>query len=232
MKELYDKLLVFLINEDKENAVKICMDSLENKDVSVADLYEKILGPSLNVIVDVYPDEEDLIWREHVRSGIIRSIIELSYTYVLKERNEWGNYNKGKVIVMCPDFEDHELGARMVADFFTIAGYETTFIGAKTPRKTLLKAIEIISPDYVSISVTNNFNLVSTRKIIEEIKRVSNKNIRILLGGRAFSSNPDIYKEIGGDYLLHSSQDIINLEKGVDWFEISSWYSKKIPEIK
>ena len=216
MKELYDKLIVFLLNEDKENAVKLCIDSLENKEISVEDLYEKVLAPGLNIIVEDYKNEEDLIWREHVRSSIIRSIIELSYPYVLKEKREFGNANKGKVMVICPDFEDYELGARMVADFFIIAGYETTFIGAKTPRKTLLRAIEIISPDYVSISVTNNYNLVLTLKIIEEMKRVSDKNIKILLGGRAFSSNPELFKEIGGDYLLNSFHDIFDLEKGVD----------------
>ena len=214
--ELYDKLLVFLKAEDKENAVKLCINSLENKDVSVVDLYEKVLTPALNSIIDDYPNDEDLIWREHVRSGIVRSIVELSYIYVLRERKELGNDGKGKVIVMCPDFEDHELGARMVSDFFTIAGYETTFIGAKTAHKTVLKAIEIISPKYISISVTNNFNLFSTKKIIEKIKNSTDQKISILLGGRVFISNPKIYKEIGGDYLLKNFQDILNLEKGVE----------------
>jgi methanogenic corrinoid protein MtbC1 len=60
----------------------------------------------------------------------------------LEERDHLGKKKEEKVIVMCPEFEDHDMGARMVSDFFTIAGYEAVFIGAKTPIKTILKAVE------------------------------------------------------------------------------------------
>ncbi len=216
MKDLLEKLIVFLQNEDKENALNLCISALKNKSISVVDLYESILTPALNNIIKEYKEDEELIWREHVRSGIIRSIIESAYPYVLEERNSNGNKNKGNVIVMCPEFEDHELGARMVSDFFTIAGYNTTFIGAKTPQKTILKAIEIVAPKYLCISVTNYYNLISVKKTIGSIKESVDYEITFLLGGNAFVSNPSAYKEVGGDLLLSNFDDIQNLDKGVE----------------
>lgn len=217
MKQILEKLVDYLKAEDKESAINLCISYLENKQVSIIELYESILTPALNNIIDEYEDdEENLIWNEHVRSGIIRSIVECSYPYVLEKRRELGLENMGSVIVMCPRFEDHELGARMISDFFTIAGYDSTFIGANTPEKTIIKAIESIKPKYVSMSVTNYYNLVATKKTLDHIKSTVNNQITFLLGGFAFSSNPNSYKEIGGDKLLNSFNDILDLSKGVE----------------
>ncbi len=216
MEVLYEKLLALLQEENKEKAFNLCISALKEKDIYIVDLYQSILSPALNHIIEEYPNDDDLIWREHVRSGIIRNIIEAAFPYVLGERDNYGGKNKGSVIVMCPEYEDHDLGARMVSDFFTIAGYNSIFIGAKTPRSTILKAVEIVSPEYLCISVTNYYNLISVKKTIESIKLSTNNKITFLLGGSAFLSNPNAYKEVGGDYLLNSFQDIIDLSKGVE----------------
>lgn len=216
MKDLYDKILASLQDENKENALNLCISALKEKSISVVDLYLNILTPAINNIIHEYEDEEDLIWREHVRSGIVRNIVESSYPYVLEERNKNEMKNNGNVIVMCPEFEDHDLGARMISDFFTIAGYNSTFIGAKTPKKTILKAVEIVRPRYLCISITNYYNLISVKKTIQSIKENLDYKITFLLGGSAFISNPNAYIEVGGDFLLNNFQDIQNLVRGVE----------------
>lgn len=212
MENLYENLMKFLRKEDKENSFRLCMEALNS--VSVVELYESILTPVLNSIIEEYDlDRESLIWKEHVRSGIIRSIVEGSYAFVLKERDGLGYKNKGNVLVLCPQFEDHELGARMVSDFFTIAGYKVTFIGANTPEITLLKAIQDVKPRYICISVTNHYNLVATKKTIDKINKTINFEGKFILGGSAFYSDPDMYKKVGGDKLLKSFEDILKLDK-------------------
>lgn len=212
---MYEKLLDYLKQEDKEKALDLCISSLDNGVVSVVDLYQSVLTPALNNIINEYEDdEENLIWKEHLRSGIIRTIVESAYPYVLKARDKIGKINGERVIVMCPRFEDHDLGARMVSDFFTIAGFDTSYIGANTPERTILKAIESIKPKYISMSITNYYNLVAAKKTIDSIKD-TNQEVIFLLGGQAFNSNPYSYKDIGGDYLLNNFQDILNLAREV-----------------
>lgn len=75
MNEYYLKLLHFLQNEDKEKSLSYCMNLLSEKKVTVVELYEQILRPALNNIIAEYPDQDELIWREHVRSSIVRTII-------------------------------------------------------------------------------------------------------------------------------------------------------------
>lgn len=55
----------------------------------------------------------------------------------------------------------------MVADFFYLEGFNATFVGTRTPASTIHKAIEVVEPDYLVISVTNFYNFASIKKTIE-----------------------------------------------------------------
>lgn len=214
MDKLYKQLLEYLQREDKQGALNLCIDALKKKEIDVVSLYESMLGPALNnIIYEHQDDENNLIWKEHVRSAIIRTIIENAYPFVLKERARKARVNGQDVIVMCPRFEDHDLGARMVSDFYTIAGFNSTFIGANTPERTILKAIESIRPKYVSISVSNYYNLVAVKKTINQINQTFDYKIKFIVGGNAFKSNSDTFADLGGDLLLKSYADILELSK-------------------
>ena len=212
MNELYEKVLSALQKEDKETALKLSIDALKNEEISVVELYEEVLTPALAHVVEEYEEIDDLIWREHVRSGIIRTIIESAYPFVLEARDNT-TIQDDRVIVMCPEFEEHELGARMVADFFRIEGFDTTFVGARTPLKTVLKAIEVIKPKYLVVSVTNFFNILSVKNLIDAIKNDGNDDLVFVLGGRAVSANPVKAENIGADILLQGHDAITKLRQ-------------------
>lgn len=215
VEELYEMLLIALKEHDKEKAVKISIEALENKVVDIITLYESIIGPALNNVIDEFEDEDMLIWQEHIRSEIIISIIENAYLYVLKERDERKIKIDKKVMVLCPKFEDHLIGAKMVTDIFTIAGYETVFLGANTPWKTIIKSIESIRPDIISMSVTNFYNLIESKKTIDSIRAEFDYKIEFILGGYAFKGSIDTYKKIGGDIYLEKLEDIYSLAEEV-----------------
>lgn len=210
MHELYQQILQALQMEDKEQAVKLSMDALENKHVTVMELYESILSPALASIINEYEDEGDLIWKEHVRSAIIRTIIESAYPYILKEQAPVMG-ERENVIVMCPELEDHELGAKMVSDFFQIAGFNSYFIGARTPLKTIVNAIKDVKPKCLVISVTNFYHILSVKRLIENIKDVTNSDLTFILGGRAIDANPDSVKNTGAHIHLRNFEDIQQL---------------------
>lgn len=213
MEEFYNEVLLALQAEDKERAVLLSINALKEEKISVVDLYEKILSPGLASVVDEYPIIEDLIWREHVRSGIIRTIIESAYPYILEQRKEPSGQ---KVIVLCPEFEEHELGARMVADFFRLEGFDATFVGARTPVNTIHKAIEMVEPNYLVISVTNFYNFVSVKKTIEDIREKSTHDLTIVVGGRAISANPEAVEFVDADFELSGYEAIKKLKEGAE----------------
>jgi methanogenic corrinoid protein MtbC1 len=187
---------------------------LEEKKIDIVTLYTNILAPCLNNMKGNIEEGGVCIWKEHVRSSIIRTVIECCYPYVIKEKNElYKDVNYGKVIVICPSEEYHEIGARMVADFFTLSGYETIFVGSNTPKDEFIKVIDYINPKYLAISVTNYYNLVGVKDTIHKIRNSSNNKLIILVGGRAFKNNPEVVKKIGADRFIYNFNDIKNLQK-------------------
>ncbi|HOK63569.1 MAG TPA: cobalamin-dependent protein, partial [Soehngenia sp.] len=130
------------------------------------------------------------------------------------ERDNIGINHDENIIVLCPKFEEHEIGARMAADFFTIVGFKTTYIGANTPEDTLSLAVEKLKPKYISMSVTNYYNLIEAKRAIDRLRQKDNYSGEIILGGYAFVSDPQVYKRIGGDYLLSNFNEILKFSKG------------------
>lgn len=201
----------YLDNEDRYACVDFALSGLKNGDFSITQLYEEILKPSLNRIGSPGSEGKTSIWQEHVKSSIVRTIIENCYIYVIKER-EKRNFNSGKkALVLCPDGENHEIGARMVTDFMTLYGIDAIFIGSSTPKEEFIDAVQTIRPDVVSISVTNYLNLVSAKKTIAYIREKSGQDMMIVVGGSAFCNNPGIFRELGADRLINSIEDIQKL---------------------
>ena len=205
MEKEYKIFYNYLKKQDKYNAIRYVKELL--KDISINELYENILGRALTEVGHKVDTKDINIWHEHMYSAIIISVIENCYSYVCD--NSLKSNNK-KVIVACPKEELHDIGARMVSDFFTLNGYETTYIGCNTPTKDIINAINTIKADYIAISVTDYYNLSTTKDLIREIKESC--KVEVIVGGSAFINNPKFYIEIGADHYMVKYDDIKNLK--------------------
>lgn len=213
MEKILEKFNVLFEEENKEEGVNYIIDMLEKQEIDVISLYEEVLTPALNEMVCRLEDKRICIWKEHVKTAIVRTIVECAYPYVIKERNERNLEKKGISVVLCPPEEYHDLGARMVADFFTICGYESIFIGSNTPYKDFYNAIDVIRPEIVAISVSDYYNLVVTKKLISQIKSAVNYPLTIAVGGQAFNAHPEHYQLVGADFYIKDFQDIVNISE-------------------
>lgn len=199
----------YLGTYDKDCTIEYSMSLLSEKKITVQELYEKILTPSLNSISMTRAEEASEIWKEHLMTNIVRTIIECAYPYVLKEKQiHKGEYKTQRVIIVCPEEEYHEIGARMGADFFVIMDYEVFYIGCNTPKETLYSAIETLHPDVIAISITNTLNLVSLKRIVKELKEKTGSSVKILLSGSAFIHANKSEKDFNADGLVLTLKDI------------------------
>ena len=217
MHPLYDRFLFYLDKEDRFGCVDLILNRVQENEVDIVTLYNEILTPSLRESFCQEKQKTICVWEEHVRSSIIRTVIECCYPYVVKERDEkYRSLPKGRVIVVCPPEELHEIGARMVADFFTLCGFDATFVGANTPQADILDAAGYVKPKYIAVSVSNYYNLVAARKTIQKInefRETTDSEFKILAGGLAFEQNPSACDDAGVDMVLQSFEDIKNLSQ-------------------
>ncbi|MGB4659783.1 MAG: cobalamin-dependent protein [Mobilitalea sp.] len=211
MEKILKEFEVYFEDENKEEAVKYVLEKLQKKEIDIIDLYTHILTPLLNNMKCKLEDKRICIWKEHIKTGIVRTIVECSYPFVIQKRDELHRNKRGFAAVLCPPEEYHDLGARMVADFFTIAGYDAIFVGSNTPYKDFYNAIDVIQPEIVAISVSNYYNLVATKRLIEEIKSAVKTPIKVVVGGYAFTEDDNKYKVVGADYYAKTYEDIIGI---------------------
>ena len=122
---LKEDFIALLERKDKAGCIEAVTSALSRGQIDVVTLYDDVLRQAL--IADFCKEDEGgsyCIWEEHIRTSIVRTVIENCYPYVIKERKErYGAANGEKVLVVCPTEEYHDIGARMVADFFTFLGY-------------------------------------------------------------------------------------------------------------
>jgi len=216
MADFRGEFLASLDSEDRAACVEMALHRLEMGHTDVLGLYREVLDPALNEWQCKEAEADICVWKEHVRTSIVRTVVEAAYPYVVKEAAR-RNLAKGKgarVAVLCPPDELHELGARMVADFFTLAGFEATFVGASTPIDDFVAALGHIRPKFVAISVTNPYNLIALRKTIERIHGRLPEGTRVIVGGRAVMHDPDLAKRIGADMVMNTFEEISKLQGG------------------
>jgi MerR family transcriptional regulator, light-induced transcriptional regulator len=215
MHPLYQEFISGLDRLDKEHCLQLILSKLDKHEIDIVKLYTEVLTPAQYENLSAKMNEEDSIWEEHLRTSIIRTIIECCYPYVIKERDhKYISPLKNKAIVLCPPEELHEIGARMAADYFTLCGLNVLFIGANTPQRAILNGIKYFQPQYVCISITNYYNLVATRNAIQNIIEI--KGIfpfQVILGGQACRSNPQACSQMGADLILDTFEDIQSLAK-------------------
>ncbi len=202
-KKSYNTFLKLVDREDKDQALLFILDLLDNGE-SIVSVYQNYLIPVLALYECPIEDEEICIWKEHARTSIIRTILEVTYQYIIKSKEK--KINKS-IITICPQEEYHEIGAIIVSHYFSLLGFEAKYIGANTPNETILSAIKVLQPDYIAISVTNYYNLVVTKRLTNEI-RTQYPDVKIIVGGQVFKK-PKSLNQIEYDHLLNDFDDIL-----------------------
>lgn len=207
-----DKLVIEFKKILKEGNRKEVLDyiihKIDNKEIDVIDLYCKVIMPLLNNMECDLEDKNICKWKEQVKGSIIRTVIECLYPYVIMKKEESNYSKKGVAVVMCPPEEYYDIEARIMSDFLTILGYESVFVGANTPYKDFYDAISYVNPELVLISVSNYYNVVSTKKIIDDLKNRVDGELKIVVFGLAFDEDEKLYKNVGADYQIKCYEEL------------------------
>ncbi len=218
LEQQYEAFRALLDAEDKEACVLFALARLDAGDLDIVELYEDVLARAAREQQCTRRGRQLCIWEEHVRTSIIRTVVECCYPHLMRARRREGVATKGSVLIVCPTEEYHELGARMAADLFTLCGFDVTFVGSNTPQQDIIEAASLLQPAYVGVSVTNPYNIVAARRVIQQLREVRSRSggaFRIIVGGYAFEHDPRLVDELGADQLVRDYADIRRLAGGI-----------------
>lgn len=175
-----------LAARDHESAIRAALDAVRTGELTIPDLYVSVLSPLLAEIGGQWAHGIERVWEEHFASHAVRTIVESLY---LDVRNEAANVPKRgqTVLLACPPKEQHELGLRMLADRFALAGYDVVFLGADTPVDEIVAAARATNASLVALSVATVFERVAFGRFVSDIREAL-PAARIVVGGPAFAA--------------------------------------------
>jgi methanogenic corrinoid protein MtbC1 len=202
--KLAEELVETLLAGKRQAANTLILDRVK-EGLPIQTLYLEVFQPALYKIGMLWQENSITVAQEHYCTAAIQMIMSMLYTRIFKmERN-------GKTLVAtCVGGELHEIGIRMVADFFEMEGWDTYYYGANTPIRDMIETIRDINPDVIAISAAMSFNVATVKDLIREIRvELGEKAGKILVGGRPFNISKDLWKEVDADgYAVDASQAV------------------------
>jgi methanogenic corrinoid protein MtbC1 len=208
MAQLADEYIELVLEGKRNQAFELIMDKV-NSGVSIKDLYLQVFQPVQYEIGLLWEKNKISVATEHFSTAVTQLIMSQLFPYILSNRK-----NGYSMVACCVGSELHELGMRMVADFFEMDGWDTYFVGANTPLETIVQLLQDRHTDLLALSVTMEKNVPLATDLIKQIKDEPDvQNIKILVGGLPFRYNENLWQSIGAHAFAEDAQKGIEKAK-------------------
>lgn len=192
--EMQEILLSFLLHGDTKGSLQLVNQSVKTEE-DLRHFYLDVVCPVMYRIGLLWENNEISVAEEHLSTAIVGRIAATLYA-------RFANVDvyRGKAVVTAGPNEFHEVGARMLADFLEMEGWDVSYLGANTPCQEIMTILKQQKPFMVALSIATVFNLDNARQVIEAIKADQDtKDIKTMLGGLAFNIVPDLWRDFGAD---------------------------------
>jgi methanogenic corrinoid protein MtbC1 len=195
-----------LLKADRMHASKLLIDAVENG-TSVKDIYLEVFQKSQYEIGRLWLTNQISVAKEHYCSAATQLIMSRMYPYIFTTER------KGRSMVAASiGGELHEIGIRMVADFFEMDGWDTYYMGANTPTSSIIQAAEENEAQIIGLSIAIPYHGNKLTNVIEEIRNSSiGKDVKILIGGNALNKRKNPSEKFRVDAYASNALDAVNI---------------------
>lgn len=202
----YDAFINHMIAMHSDLAYQHVLDLID-KGMTIQEIYLKVLQPTLYKVGELWHQGIISVAKEHYITAAIQHIIGKLYSMVFTNKEK----SQKTVTAVCAGDEMHEIGMRMVADFFELSGWDSVFLGSNIPVNVVINHLIENPTRLLAISATTSSHLIEVRDLIVTIKSNPKLNrIKIMVGGRVFNETPNLWKSLGADgYALDAEQAVI-----------------------
>ena len=169
---------------DRDGAVAVALRAVTGEGVALEDLHD-VLAALLVDVGAAWQAGELPVWREHEATAVARTIVE-ACAPLLAER---AAPPAGRTVVLAtPSEEFHDLGLRMLADRFVLAGWTAHLLGASLPVEELIDAIDELDADAVALSASTHYHRLRLRRALDALL-ATRHGLQVWVGGAAFAAD-------------------------------------------
>lgn len=204
--DLAREYLSALLESDRRKASELVMNAV-GQGTSIQDIYLHVFQQSQYEIGRLWQANKISIAQEHLCTAATQLIMSQLYPLIFaSERKNW------RVVAACVGGDLHEIGIRMIADFFEMAGWDSFYLGADVPNDGIVQTVIDRDAHVLAVSTTLTTNISSVTRLIAEVR--SNHQCDhtiILVGGHPFQVAPDLWREVGADAQAADAAEAIEL---------------------
>lgn len=188
------RYLGFLLSGDRASAVNTIVQAAE-EGVPVREIYRHVFQPVQLELGRLWQVNNISVAQEHYATAVTQLAMAQLYSYVFDSP-----HNAGVMVATCVGGELHELGMRMVADYFEMDGWDTHFLGANTPRDAMIDMVADRGADIIGLSATLSSHVPEVGSVIESLRAdPRTAEIPIIVGGYPFNLAPDLWQTVGAN---------------------------------
>ena len=209
--EIAEAYLEALLTADRGGAHRIITDALRDG-LAIRDLYLSVFQPVQHEVGRLWLLNRVSVAEEHFCTAATQTIMSELYPQIISS-----NRTGRSLVAACVGSELHEIGVRMVADFFEMEGWDTYYIGAGISIEQIISAIEQRKPDLVALSATMTHHIVKVQEIVSAIRSAFPATTpRIMVGGLPFNMTPDLWRTVGADTWASDAARAVEVAQQVD----------------
>jgi methanogenic corrinoid protein MtbC1 len=204
--ELAKNYIEALLNVQRDSASNMILNAVE-EGTDIKDIYIHVFESSQHEIGRLWQTNQITVAQEHFCTAATQLIMSQLYPHILRT-----NKNGLRMVAACAAGEMHEMGVRMVADFFAMDGWDTYYLGANNPSASILETLKKLKPDILVLSASIPSNVDVLADLIASIRKSPDiSTIKILVGGRPFMLSPELYKKVGAEGCPLSARESVSL---------------------
>jgi methanogenic corrinoid protein MtbC1 len=195
-----------LLRGERQTASKLILDAVARGE-TVKDIYLHVFQRSQYEIGRQWQINQISVAQEHFCSAATQMIMSQLYSHIFSTERA-----NRRMVATCVGSELHEIGMRMVADFFEMAGWDTYYLGANMPVQGVLRALEERRAHVLCISATITYHISEVADLIAQVRAADvGKRVKILVGGYPFRVSENLWKTIGADGYGRDAQRAIDV---------------------
>ncbi len=156
---------------------------------------EKIISPLTKKIGDYWNNGDIRIAQEHLASEIIRS----SLLKVISKSHEY--INSPVILVATPSGQMHDIGALITGAIAATEGWNVIYVGQNLPSEEIAGAINRVGARVVLLSIVYPADDVKLNEELVNMKRFTEANTVILVGGNSAKNYLNTLKAINAEYI-------------------------------
>ncbi len=196
-----------VLKGNRNNALSLILNEVTSG-VLIQDIYLQVFQPVQYEIGRLWQTNKISVAQEHYCTGATQLVMSQLYPYLFT-----GEKKNRKMVTTCVSGELHEMGARMVTDFFEMNGWDTYYLGANMPIDGVISFLHDNKPQCLAISATMTFHVSSVKEMISRIRLspVVASDLKIMVGGYPFKVAEGLWKEVGADGYALSAAEAVEL---------------------